>query len=166
MLKKTGLFLLAALIVIQFIHPKKNKADGDQPNYIGKMYPVPADVKQILDKACNDCHSNNTRYPWYCNFQPIDWWTNDHVQEGKREINFDEFNARSPRFRYIKMDEVIEQVKENKMPLNSYTWIHKDAKLTEDEKLKLSVWAESVRDSLKAHYPMDSLTRKRPPAGK
>lgn len=165
MLKKLFIVLIIAFAAIQVYHAKPNKSEGDQPFYIGKVYPVPDDVKAILAKACNDCHSNNTRYPWYAKVQPVDWWTNRHVQEGKREINFDEFTERSLRFQYNKMDEVIEQVKEDKMPLNSYLWIHKDAKLTSDEKLKLSNWAESVRDSLKAHYPMDSLVRRRP-AGK
>lgn len=161
MLKKFAILLLAALVIIQFIHPKKNRSEGDQPNYIGKAYPVPADVKTILEKACNDCHSNNTKYPWYCKFQPVDWWTDKHVQQGKREINFDEFTTRSPRFQYIKMEEVIEQVKEGEMPLESYTWIHKDAKLTQDEKVALTGWAQGIRDSLEAHYPKDSLVRRK-----
>ena len=75
--------MLVALIVIQFIHPKKNKADGPQPNYIGNVYAIPADVKTILAKACNDCHSNNTRYPWYSNFQPVLWWLDKHIKEEK-----------------------------------------------------------------------------------
>ena len=91
MLKKILLFLLVVLVAIQFFHPKKNKATGDQPNYIGKVYPVPDDVKSILEKACNDCHSNNTRYPWYCNFEPIDWWTDNHVRNGIRHLNLDDF---------------------------------------------------------------------------
>jgi hypothetical protein len=59
------------------------------------------------------------------------------------------------------MEEVEEQVKEGKMPLNSYLWIHKDAKLTAEEKDKIIAWTNSVRDSLEAHYPMDSLVRKK-----
>jgi hypothetical protein len=165
MFKKILIVLLVLFIGIQFYHAKPNKSTADEAYYIGKTYPVPEDVKSILAKACNDCHSNNTRYPWYAKVQPVDWWTNRHVQEGKRELNFDGFTDHSPRFQFNKMDALIEQVKENEMPLNSYLWIHKDAKLTSDEKLKLSNWAESVRDSLKAHYPMDSLIRRRP-AGK
>ncbi len=161
MIKKILLFLLAALVVIQFIHPKHNKATGDQPNYIGKTFPVPDDVKSILAKACNDCHSNNTRYPWYSNIQPVDWWLTKHVNDGKRGLNLDEYTSKRLRYQYNKMKDVIEQVKEGDMPLNSYTWIHKDAKLTKDEKVKLTNWANSVMDTLKAKYPMDSLIRKK-----
>lgn len=163
MFKKIMLFLLAALVVIQFFHPKKNKADGAQPNYIGNAFAVPADVKTILAKACNDCHSNNTRYPWYSNFQPVLWWLNNHIQEGKRELNFDEYTSRSLRFQYHKMEDVIDEVKEGGMPLNSYTWIHKDAILTADEKAKITSWAQSVMDTLKAHNPIDSLVRPKKP---
>lgn len=161
MIKKILLFLLAALVVIQFIHPKKNKADGPQPNYIGNKYNIPEDVKTILGKACNDCHSNNTRYPWYSLLQPVHWWMENHIKEGKGEINFDEYTNRPLRYQYHKLEEVIDNVKEGKMPLNSYTWIHKDAKLTAEEKAKITGWAQSVLDTLKARYPIDSLVRKK-----
>jgi hypothetical protein len=163
MLKKILLFLLAALVIIQFIHPKKNKAQGAQPNYIGNAYPVPGNVKAILEKACNDCHSNNTRYPWYSKIQPVDWWLSDHVQDGKKELNLDEYANRSLRFQYHKLEEIAEQVKEGEMPLNSYTWMHKDAVLTEAEKTMLISWTDAIRDSMKARYPVDSLERRKNP---
>lgn len=161
MVKKILLFLLAALVVIQFFHPKPNKAKGDQPNYIGKTFPVPEDVRSILTKACNDCHSNNTRYPWYSNIQPVDWWMAGHIHKGKRGMNLDEYTSRSLRFQYNKMKDVIEQVKGGDMPLNSYTWIHKDAILSQTEKNSLINWANSIMDTLKAKYPIDSLIRKK-----
>ncbi|HOZ68603.1 MAG TPA: heme-binding domain-containing protein [Chitinophagaceae bacterium] len=159
MFKKIMLVLLAALVVIQFIHPKKNTSEGPQPNYIGNNYAVPTDVKSILVKACNDCHSNNTRYPWYAKIQPVDWWLNTHVLDGKKEINFDEFSNRAPRYQYRKMEEVIEMVKEREMPLKSYTWTHKDARLTSIEREKMTGWAQSVMDAMKVKYPVDSLIR-------
>jgi DNA replicative helicase MCM subunit Mcm2 (Cdc46/Mcm family) len=161
MFKKIMLVFLAALVVIQFIHPKKNKAEGPQPNYIGNAFNIPAEVKTILAKACNDCHSNNTRYPWYANFQPIHWWLNKHIKEGKKHINYDEYTNRPLRYQYHKMEETIEMVKDGEMPLNSYTWTHKDAKLTAEEKAKITGWAQSVMDSMKAKYPIDSLIRKK-----
>ncbi len=161
MLKKILLVLLAAFIVIQFIHPKKNMAEGPQPNYIGNAYSVPGDVKSILAKACNDCHSNNTVYPWYAKIQPIDWWLTDHVNDGKKHINFDEYTHKSLRYQYHKMEETIEMVKEGEMPLESYTWVHKDAKLTNEEKAKLTGWAETVMKDMESKYPIDSLKRKK-----
>ena len=161
MLKKILVVLLAVLVIIQFIHPKKNKADGLQPNYIGNAFAIPGDVKTILVKACNDCHSNNTRYPWYATLQPVHWWMNGHINDGKRGINFDEYTSRPLRFQYHKMEDVIEQMKDGEMPLNSYTWIHKAAKLTAEEKAKITGWAESVMDTMKNRYPIDSLIRKK-----
>lgn len=161
MLKKIFLFFLLALIVIQFIHPKKNQTQGVQVNYIGTVYTVPDDVKTILAKACNDCHTNNTSYPWYTNIQPVDWWMNNHVNDGKKELNFDEYTNRNLRFQYHKMEEIAEMVKEGEMPLDSYTWMHKDAKLTEAEKTKLISWADAIRNSMKVRYPIDSLVRKK-----
>ncbi len=159
MFKKIMLVLLAALVIIQFFHPKKNTSEGPQPNYIGNNYAVSADVKSILVKACNDCHSNNTRYPWYAKIQPVDWWMNKHVLDGKKKINFDEFSNRAPRYQYRKMEEVMELVKDREMPLKSYTWTHKDARLTSIEREKVTGWAQSVMDAMKVKYPVDSLVR-------
>lgn len=161
MFKKIMLALLVALIIIQFIHPKKNKAEGSQPNYIGNNFTVPADVKTILEKACNDCHSNNSNYPWYANLQPVHWWMEKHIKDGKKHLNYDEYTNRPLRYQYHKMEETIEMIKEGEMPLNSYTWTHKDAKLNEEEKTKLISWAESVMDNMKSKYPIDSLVRKK-----
>jgi len=159
MFRKIMYVLLAAFIVIQFIHPAKNTSEGLQPNTIGNNYAIPADVKSILEKACNDCHSNNTRYPWYAKIQPVDWWLNKHVVDGKKDLNFDEFTNRAPRYQYHKMEEVIEMVKEREMPLKSYTWTHKDARLNSNEREMLTGWAQSVMDAMKVKYPVDSLIR-------
>lgn len=164
MTKKILLVLLVALIAIQFFHPAPNKAAGAQPNFIGNKYPVPEEVNGILAKACYDCHSNNSRYPWYSKIQPFDWWITDHIKEGKKEFNFDEYLARSPRYQYNKIHEVAEQMEKHEMPLKSYLWIHKDAKLTEVEIKKVVDWTDSVRTSLEAQYPIDSLLRKKKPS--
>ena len=161
--KTIGWALLITLVVIQFFRPKKNIHPGDQPNAITKKFLVTADVKTILDKACMDCHSNNTRYPWYYNIQPVAWWLADHVNHGKKELNFDEFTNRRPRFQYRRMQQTIDLVKDGEMPLDSYTWTHKDANLTEDEKTKIYHWAKSVRSALEAQYPIDSLKPTGPP---
>lgn len=159
MIRKILLFLLLAFIVIQFIHPARNKAEGAQPNYIGNKMPVPHDVQEVLRRACNDCHSNNTSYPWYSKLQPVDWWLTSHINDGKKHLNFDEYTHRSLRYQYHKMEEVVEQVENGEMPLESYTWIHKEAKLTAAEKELLINWANARMDSMKAIYPIDSLVR-------
>ena len=160
-LKRTFQILLLAFIVIQFIRPAKNKSDGIGSTDITKVYPVPQNVQAILKNSCYDCHSNNTVYPWYASIQPAAWWLNDHIQEGKKELNFSEFGSYRIGKQYRKLDEVNKQVKEGEMPLESYLWIHKYAKLDEAQKLILASWVVSVRDSIKAYYPADSLVRKK-----
>jgi hypothetical protein len=85
----------------------------------------------------------------------------DHITEGKRELNFSEFGSYSIRRKYKKLEEINEQVKENEMPLSSYTIIHRDAKLDDHKKLLLAGWVTALRDSFKANYPADSLARKK-----
>ena len=74
-LKLIGIVLLVVLILIQLIHPTKNIAAIPAEHHIGKLYAVPANVEQILVKACYDCHSNNTKYPWWgqCGQRTGDW---------------------------------------------------------------------------------------------
>jgi hypothetical protein len=148
MIRKILLLLLVALVIIQFFRPEKNQSTADAPNDISKHYPVPAEVNAILKKACTDCHSNNTEYPWYNNIQPIAWWLADHVKEGKKELNFSEFASYSPKKQHHKLEEVTETVKEGEMPLNSYTWTHKDAILTDAEKRVLADWADKLRKEI------------------
>jgi hypothetical protein len=161
MFKKILLVLLVLLIIIQFIHPSRNISSNEQPNNISHAFDVPADVKTILDKACMDCHSDNTRYRWYFKIQPVDWWLTHHINEGKRELNFDEYTNKSLRYQYHKMESTVDLVKKGEMPLDSYRWIHKDAILTEQEKKTLIDWAEGITNEMKGKYPADSLVRKK-----
>lgn len=154
--KKIMLALLVILLVMQAFRPTKNLSANTE-NDISVSYTVPTEVKTILAKACNDCHSNKTEYPWYANIQPAAFWLNDHVVDGKRHLNFNEFNKYRIAKQYKKLEECIDEVKDGEMPLESYTIIHKNAILTEAEKTTLTNWCLTVRDSIKAKYPADSL---------
>jgi hypothetical protein len=155
--------VLLAFIVIQFFRPAKNSSTNISANDITAKYAVPKDVQDILVTSCYDCHSNNTNYPWYANIQPVAWWLNDHIKEGKREINFSEFSSYKIGRQYKKLEEVAGEVNENKMPLESYTLIHKNAKLNDAQKSIITNWVNDLRDSIKAHYPEDSLKRPQRP---
>jgi hypothetical protein len=153
MLKKIAYILLAVLVIIQFFRPERNTASGTQANAIANKYAVPANVNGILQKACNDCHSNNTVYPWYANIQPVAWWLADHVNEGKGELNFDEFLTYSPKKAHHKMEEVIDMVKQGEMPLKSYTIVHRNANLTQEEKVAITDWASGVMKEIEGLSP-------------
>ncbi len=148
MIKKIAYVLLAALVIIQFFRPARNISTAKSPNDISNKYAVPASVQEILNTSCNDCHSNNTVYPWYANIQPVAWWLADHVNEGKRELNFSEFITYSPKKAHHKLEEVIEQTKEGEMPLQSYTIIHQNAKLSDAQKLEIATWADGLRKEI------------------
>jgi len=161
MFKKILLVLLILLIIIQLFHPSRNISKSEQPNNIARAFSVPAEVKTILDKACMDCHSNNTRYRWYFKIQPVDWWLTHHINEGKRELNLDEYTNKPLRYQYRKMESTVDLIKKGEMPLDSYLWVHKDAILTGEEKNTLINWAQGITNEMKARYPADSLVRKK-----
>lgn len=156
-MKKVLLFLLAVLVIIQFIRPEKNKAQGPFPNDITQRYPMPVAVQTILYKACYDCHSNNTTYLWYDEVQPAMWWITSHIKDGKRHLNFNEFLTYRIAKQHHKMEECMEAAEDGWMPLSSYTFMHGDAKLTEAERKTIHDWFASVKNTIKSQYPADSL---------
>lgn len=161
-LKRVFVGLMVLVLLIQFYpRPEKNKAAGPQPNHISTLYPIPANVETILKSSCYDCHSNNTDYPWYSNIQPIAWWLGDHIEEGKSHLNFAAFANYGLAKQYHKLEEVTSEVKEGVMPLESYTFIHRDADLTTEQRQLLTSWADDVRSLMSQKYPADSLIRKK-----
>ncbi|MBS1746944.1 MAG: heme-binding domain-containing protein [Bacteroidetes bacterium] len=160
-MKRILLILIIIIIVLQFFKSEKNIHPGIQPNNIAALYTVPADIDSILVKACNDCHSNNSRYPWYNNIQPVAWWMKSHIDDGKDELNFDEFSTYSLARQYHKLEEIKEQIEKDEMPIKSYTITHGDARLTTAEKNTLVTWSEGIRKQMETKYPKDSLIRKR-----
>nr|WP_121272015.1 heme-binding domain-containing protein [Pedobacter schmidteae] len=147
-IKKILLGLLVILIIIQFIHPARNKSGQDMPNDISKVVSMPNDVQGILKKACYDCHSNNTNYPWYTSIQPLHWFMNYHIQSGKEDLNFNEFGSYTPRRQQNKLRSIESSLKDGTMPLFSYTLIHRNAILSDAEKLLIINWVQNSKDSL------------------
>ena len=146
---KTGAgFIAFFLIVIQFFDTDKNIATVTSDNAIEKHYQVPVHVLGLLKTSCYDCHSNTTAYPWYNNIQPVKWWLADHVNSGKRHLNFDEFNSYSKEKKLKKLDEVAETIREGEMPLTSYTVVHQNAKLTDTQKSEIEQWVNEVKKQI------------------
>jgi len=158
-LKRILVVLAVLLLVAQFIRPARNA--GDTSRDITAAMNVPEDVDIMLRTSCYDCHSNETRYPWYAELQPVGWWLNDHIQDAKRELNFSEFKSFRVRRQYVKLQESAEQLEKNLMPLPSYLFIHTDSRLSEQQKERLISWINASRDSMKKIYPPDSLERRR-----
>lgn len=147
-MKKLILLIGIGLVLIQFFQPDKNISVQASENAIEKKYNVPINISSLLKTSCYDCHSNNTNYPWYNNVQPVAWWLNKHIKDGKRHLNFDEFNTYSAEKKKKKLAEIIETIEKKEMPLSSYTVIHSDARLTLKQQKEICDWANTLRKSI------------------
>ena len=164
-LKIAIVVLIIAVGIIQLFPPEKNTSSASgksSGNEITMRDSIPNEIQSILRRSCYDCHSNNTVYPWYANVQPVGWWLNNHIQGGKRHLNFDEFTSYSLRKQYNRFKDIADQIEQNEMPLTSYLLIHRYAVLSADEKAKIINWTTAMQDSMKIHYPIDSLVRPEP----
>ncbi|SKB33049.1 heme-binding domain-containing protein [Daejeonella lutea] len=149
MLKKILLGLLVILVLIQFIRPAKNQSNSATPDDIFNHYQAPDSIKTMIKTSCYDCHSDNTNYPWYSEIQPVAWWLDHHIEEGRNELNFSDFEAFNARFKSHKLDEVMDEVESENMPLKSYLISHQDAKLTVSQREAIVNWANQVRNIIK-----------------
>lgn len=142
------LTLFALFLIIQLIRPVRNESGQASETDMSKIYKMPELVQGIFKKACYDCHSNHTHYPWYTNIQPLGWWMAEHISAGKEELNFNGFGAYSVRKQKSKLKSMEGSIEENSMPLPSYTLIHKNAKLSLSEKELVLDWLRRTRDSI------------------
>lgn len=162
LLKRIFYILIILFLLAQFIpKPEKNISNTTSSADIRLMHAVSPDVEEILKNSCFDCHSNNTHYPWYAKIQPVAMFLGNHIEKGKKELNFSEFAGYSLRRQYHKMEEVEETIKEGEMPLKSYTLIHTDSKLNENQRKTLINWSVEIRDSMRKIYPADSLMKRK-----
>ncbi|GEN77122.1 heme-binding domain-containing protein [Chryseobacterium hagamense] len=133
-MKKVLLVILVAFIIIQFFPiDKTNPAPTPGMDFI-KIKNTPPEVASILNRSCYDCHSNETRYPWYSNIAPSSWILKNHIDEGRKELNFSTFAVYEPKRQAHKLQECIEMVEKKEMPLPSYFIGHQDAKLTDEQR--------------------------------
>lgn len=144
-IKKLVLALLVMFIVGQFFSPEKNEGDIASIEAFLEETNPPEDVKLILKESCYDCHSDFTRYPWYNSITPINYWLSSHINDGKKHFNVSNWVGNSVKRKDHKFEELIEMVEAGSMPLNSYTWTHKEAKLTKDQIEAVVNWAKQVR---------------------
>lgn len=149
--KRIAIGCVVVLVGIQFFRPAKNIASaGTSPNEITSLYATSPEVKAILAKACYDCHSDNTRYPWYAELQPVSWWLGNHIKDGKRHLNFSQFGTYPSKRAKKKLEEVVEETKKRGMPMTSYTLIHREAKLTDAEIAAIVAWADAAQAQVPA----------------
>jgi len=143
MMKKLIYFLVIVFVAIQFYPRKNNNVSKIKSEYALSISENTSDsVLQIIKTSCYDCHSNNSVYPWYTNIQPFSWWINHHIYEGKESLNFDEWGTYTLKEKNHVLHEIEEQIEEGEMPLESYTWIHKNAVLNKQQKELIYDWVK------------------------
>lgn len=142
------MILLVAFVGIQFVPTARNQSNTVPSTDFMLVNNVPETIQKKLEVSCYDCHSNNTQYPWYNKIQPVAWFLEDHIKEGKAELNFNEWDSLSSRRKASKLRSIIKQIESGEMPLDSYTLIHKDAKVSEAEAEELISFITQLKDSL------------------
>jgi len=147
MVKRVLLGLLIIFVAIQFVRPSQNTSTTPptHDDFIVKFTP-PDEIATLLRTGCYDCHSNNTRYPWYDRVQPVAWWLNNHVNHGKHSLNFSIFGTYDRKRQSKKLDQMADQVSNREMPLDSYTWIHRDARFSDAQVQTLTDWIDAQND--------------------
>jgi len=139
-----AIFAAIVLIAIQFFQPNQvNPAVVPE-----EALEVPENVAAVMKLSCNDCHTNTTVYPWYSKISPVSWFLDDHIQDGRKELNFSVWNTYTVKKKIHKLEEVCEQLESKAMPLPSYLWLHRDAALTEEDGKILCEWAKGEKARL------------------
>lgn len=133
-MKKVLVVILVAFIILQFFPiDKTNPAPTPGMDFL-KIKHVKPEIAQLINTSCYDCHSNETRYPWYSNFAPASWFLKNHINEGRKHLNFSTFATYEPKIQAQKLQECTEMLEKREMPLESYFVGHQDAKLTDAQR--------------------------------
>jgi len=125
----------------------------DNPPVTGGLT-APGPVQAVLRRACFDCHSNETRWPWYAHVAPVGWLMVEHVHDGRAALNFSHWSELAPERQTRARRRTWSEVEEGKMPLRSYLWMHRDARLAVADRARLQAWAVgTVLESAERHEP-------------
>ena len=138
MKRSTGglLVFLAVFGLIQFLRPARTNPPE------GLQIQAPDEIAVLLETSCYDCHSSRTEWPWYSNVAPVSWWVVRHVEDAREDLDLTDWPAMDPEEQRFFLSEMKKQVKQQKMPLPSYLWIHRDARLTWEERSQLVLWID------------------------
>jgi|TARA_Y100000294_G_C8406854_1_gene277125 hypothetical protein len=124
--------IVAALVVLSAIQIVPYGRTASNPPIINEPEWDTKATRDLVVRACFDCHSNETHYPWYSRVAPVSWWTQNHIDEGRDDLNFSEWS-----WDYDEIDEIAESVMEGEMPPNYYTLIPSSRNLSERERENL-----------------------------
>ncbi len=145
--------MIVIIAGIQLIRPAKTNPVTDPARTIQAHVQVPPQVNGILQHSCGDCHSHNTRWPWYSNVAPVSWMVIDDVNEGRRELNLSDWAKFDAKQQIKKLEKICTETREGGMPLMSYTWAHTGAKLSPEQRQTLCEWSKAEQQRLAVANP-------------
>jgi phosphoribosylformimino-5-aminoimidazole carboxamide ribonucleotide (ProFAR) isomerase len=140
--------IIGIFIIIQLIPSNLPENNSDVKNDILVTESVSEEISEILHKACYDCHSNQTTYPWYSHVAPVSWLVASDTRQGREELNFSTWSELSKRRKIKILNEIAEEVEERNMPLKIYTVVHRDAILSDTEINLISNWTKTLSDQM------------------
>ena len=147
-MKKILIILLMVFIIIQFFPIDKTNPITNEGMDFLKIKNTPEPIAKLIRNSCYDCHSNETKYPFYSNIQPVAWLLKNHIDEGRKELNFSTFATYEPKRQAHKLEEAAEYVEQKNMPLESYTLGHSDAKLSDEQRKQLVNYFRMVQKQI------------------
>jgi uncharacterized protein YxeA len=147
-MKKIVLIIIGLFILIQFIRIDQNNPTIDQGKDFVSNQTIPSSIRTTVKQSCYDCHSNETKYPWYANVAPVSWWIKGHVNDARRAINFSEWDNYTNDEKARKLMNSVAYIKPDQMPLSSYVSQHPEAKLTAKNKKALINWMKDEAEKL------------------
>jgi hypothetical protein len=137
--------LVVLLVIAQFFQISKTNPEFDAAGDFIAITAPSDEVKGLLKDACYDCHSYETKYPWYTYFVPLSYWINNHIKHGREHLNFSIWASYDAGKADHKLEECAEEVEEGKMPLKSYTITHGNAKLSDEDRKLLEDFFNGLR---------------------
>lgn len=146
MIKKILTGLVVCIVILQFFRGSEPEVRSENPADIFLHVEASDQVRNIMRTACYDCHSMETQYPWYTWITPVSWFVFDHIEDGRDELNFSEWANFEKRRKVHKLKEIGEEVEEGEMPLESYTPMHPEAKLTNEQREILIQWSKELAE--------------------
>lgn len=147
--KILGVVFVVVVLGFQVRQPDRTNPPVDPAQSIARHLTVPDDVAAILDRACRDCHSNETRWPLYAYVAPISWEVAEHVASGRQEMNLSEWGTYDRDMAQDLLTVMCRQARSREMPLPSYTRLHRDARLADAEIKRLCEWTAAERRKLR-----------------
>ncbi|HEX9614274.1 MAG TPA: heme-binding domain-containing protein [Bacteroidota bacterium] len=147
-LQGSGIAIAVIFVGMQFFRSERTNPPVDPSKTLYAVVPVPEEVRTIFERSCFDCHSNETRWPWYSGIAPAMWLVAADVEEGREHLNLSEFADYKPLRAVAKLDMICEQLLNKNMPLPNYLTLHPGAAVSREEANLMCDWVESVRDSL------------------